>query len=66
MACIKRKIEGATIKLMLEVRRTWEAAATAECRLSANPFEVALLDYVQNHPIDVSALTRAVEDRERS
>lgn len=66
MARIKRKIEVATIKLMLEVRRTWEAAATAERRLLANLFEVALLEYVQNHRIDVSALTREVEDRERS
>lgn len=51
MARVKTKTEVATIKLTLECRRAWEAAAAKERRSLANMFEVALLEYCQHHSI---------------
>jgi hypothetical protein len=49
----KTKTEVATIKLTLQVRQAWEAAAAAERRSLANMFEVAILDYCEQHGVPV-------------
>jgi hypothetical protein len=49
----KTKTEVATIKLTLQVRHAWEAAAAAERRSLANMFEVAILDYCEKHGVPV-------------
>ena len=51
MVRAKTKTEVATIKLTPECRRAWEAAATSERRSLANMFEVAILEYCQQHGI---------------
>lgn len=51
MVRTKTKTEVATIKLTPECRRAWEAAATSERRSLANMFEVAILEYCQQHGI---------------
>lgn len=51
----RRKTEVATLKMTPEVRRAWEAAASSERRSLANVFEVAILEYVRLHRIDVTA-----------
>jgi hypothetical protein len=61
----KTKTEVATIKLTLQVRQAWEAAAAAERRSLANMFEVAILDYCEKHgvpvPPEASALAPAAK-----
>ena len=47
----KTKTEVATIKLTPECRHAREAAATSERRSLANMFEVAILEYCQQHGI---------------
>jgi hypothetical protein len=56
----KLKTEVATIKMTPEVRHAWEAAASSERRSLANVFEVAILEYVRLHRIDVPALVSAL------
>lgn len=51
MVRTRTKTEVATIKLTPECRRAWEAAATSERRSLANMFEVAILEYCQQHGI---------------
>lgn len=51
MVRTKTKTEAATIKLTPDCRLAWEAAATSERRSLANMFEVAILEYCQQHGI---------------
>lgn len=64
VARLKRKTKVATIKLTPDVRRAWEAAAAAEHRSLANVFEVAILEYVRRHRIEVPAAPKEAQDSE--
>lgn len=55
---VRNKTEVATIKLTLQCRRAWEAAAATETRSLANMFEVAILEYCRSHNVAIPPVVR--------
>ena len=50
---VRTKTLATTIRLSPEIREAWEAAAASERRSLASMFEVAMLEYVKRHGINL-------------
>lgn len=57
------KTIASTVRLSPEVKAVWEAAASHERRSMASMLEVALLDYVKRHRIEVPATLGPKNDK---
>ena len=53
MTRARTKTLATTIRLSPEIREAWEAAAASERRSLASMFEVAMLEYVKRHDINL-------------